>query len=210
MDVPALFTYPSGKSLEVRDSFFTSDGIADGDNTGVFADVANGLRGDSRRPMVVVDAYSIGTRRFDEDVLKGMRVRGTEIWFMTHIEYTEDVFDAFNTVAEMVFAPLHNIHDRDELEDIMSVSDSFVPSVFVKDGKAITIDGGKDGLNDTLDWISSIGCCRMCVVDTDSSVSIETWEDLSDEHPALMPFVRQDAVNVDFGDFRTVIRPASP
>ena len=210
MDVPALFAYPSKMGLTVRDSFFSDRGIVHGDGESDFQEVSRELRGETRRPLMVVDAESVGSSRFGEEVLKRMRVRGADIWFMTHVEYVEDVFDAFNTVAEMVFAPLHNIHDRHELEDILSVSDSFVPSMFVNNGKALDIDGRYVDLTDAIDSISSAGCCRMCVVDTDSSVTPEEWETVSDEHPALIPFVRREEFEVDFGEFRNVIRPYGP
>ena len=205
-----MFAYPSKLGLTVRDSFFSDKGVVHGDNESDFQDVSKNVRGDTRRPLMVVDAESVGSSRFGEEVLKRMRVRGADIWFMTHVEYVEDVFDAFNTVAEMVFAPLHNIHDRHELEDILSVSDSFVPSIFVNNGKALGIRGRYIELQEAIDEVSSIGCCRMCVVDTDSTVSSEEWETISDEHPALIPFVSREEFEVGFGEFRNVIRPYGP
>ena len=205
-----MFAYPSKMGLTVRDSFFSDRGIAHGDRESDFQEVTRNIRGDTRRPLMVVDAESVGSSSFGEEVLKRMRVRGADIWFMTHVEYVEDVFDAFNTVADMVFAPLHNIHDRHELEDILSVSDSFIPSVFVNNGKALDFDGRHVGLQDAIDRVSSIGCCRICVVDTDSTVSSEEWDIISDEHPALIPFVRREEFKVGFGEFRNVIRPYGP
>ena len=38
----------------------------------------------------------------------------------------------------------------------------------------------------------------------------EEWETISDEHPALIPFVRREEFEVGFGEFRNVIRPYGP
>ena len=74
--------------------------------------------------MVVVDSDSLSARRFTEGVVKRMKVRGCDIWLMTWIEDADDLFDAFNTNADMVLGPYHATGSDEDLSDILSVSDS--------------------------------------------------------------------------------------
>ena len=68
--------------------------------------------------MVVVDSDSLSARRFTEGVVKRMKVRGCDIWLMTWIEDADDLFDAFNTNADMVLGPYHATGSDEDLSDL--------------------------------------------------------------------------------------------
>lgn len=188
MDIPAVFASENRGSLVSGPGkfrghipFFTGDTVP-------FADAVSRIRPPQRMPMVVVDVDSLSRRRFTEGVLKGMRVRGSDIWFMTQIETADDVFDAFNTTAEVVLAPYHTILSKADIADILDVSDSVIPAVFVSNGSAVTRSGPGD-VRSIVDDLSGIGYYKMCIVDTDSSVSEYTWSTLADRYPSTVPFV---------------------
>lgn len=206
MTIPALFAVSSGNTLSVRDTFFDCLKVGIGPEYDYKA-VSSKFKDTVRKPVVVVDSNSFNSECFDETVMKKMAIRGNDIWFMTHIECVDDVFDSFNTVAENLLAPLHTIADYDELTDILSVSDSVIPAIFVNMGKGIDINGISADPIDILDKIIDIGYGRVCVVDTDDSIGGDIWSAIYDEHPATLPFVSKQNDNVYFGDFRNIITP---
>lgn len=207
MTIPALFATSSGDRLMARNAFFNGCKIDEGFETD-YKQAGSEFKDSVRKPVVVVDSDSINHNCFEENVMKKMALKGNDIWFMTHIEYVEDVFDSFNTVAEYVLAPLHSVSNKNELKEIISVSDSVIPSIFVIKGNALGIEGKRGDLFSVLDSVIDCGYCRTCIVDTDSSLPGEIWEELYDEHPATLPFVSNDNEKVFFGDFRNIIKPA--
>lgn len=206
MTIPALFTTSSGNTLSVHDTFFDRLKVC----TGLGYDyktVSSKFKDITRKPVVVIDSNSLNSECFDEAVMKKMAIRGNDVWFMTYIEYVDDVFDSFNTVAENLLAPLHTIADNRELVDILSVSDSVIPTIFVNRGMGINIDGKPTDPIDVLEKIIGLGYGRACVVDTDDSINGDVWSKICDDHPATLPFVSKHNDNVYFGDFRNIITP---
>lgn len=205
MDVPAVFASERRGELLAGPGRFRGHVPVFTGPCARFHDAVSGIRPRERMPAVVVDVDSLSQRRFTEGVLKGMRVRGSDIWFMTHIEDADDVFDAFNTTADMVMAPYHTIRSRSDLADILDVSDSVIPSVFCANGSAVTRSGPAD-IRDVADTLFGIGYYRFCVVDTDSSVTDYTWDSLQDRYPSAVPFVFDDRAQ----GFRVRIVPYNP
>lgn len=188
MDVPALFASHSSESLWSREAWFRGTVPVVSGEPAPFADAAASLpRTEGREPVAVVDLDSLSLRRFTEGVLKAMKVRGRDIWYMTWIETVDDVFDAFNTNAEMVMGPWHSSASDDELRDIIGVSDSFVPTVFVSGGRAVGRRGRAADVRDALDSLESMGFYRICVLDTDGSLD-GSWDSLLEDRPSLVPF----------------------
>ncbi len=208
MDIPALYAIGGAGEDPLRAVSLPLGRCLPGSTYGTVAfDSAASLlpHTTEREPVVVVDWDSISTRRFSERVLKKMRVRGRDIWFMTWIEGVDDVMDAFNTNAECVLAPLHGIDGREELEDINSVSDGVIPVVFVKDGRT-SFNGRRMDPLSALGILESTGFYRMAILDSDGSLPGYDWETVLDLYPACIPFVRdRDAVRVHA--FRNVIAP---
>lgn len=206
MTIPALFASSSGNTVYARDTFFHGTKVDEGPESD-YKKTSSKLRDTVRKPIVVVDSNSINMGSFDESVMKKMAVKGCDIWFMTYIENVDDVFDAFNTVAENILAPLHTISDNHEFKDILSVSDSVIPAIFVNKGKGYDFGGKTENPLDLLEKTINSGYCRACIVDTDNSISGDTWERISDDHPASLPFVSKTNNDVYFGDFRNIIIP---
>ena len=193
MRIPAFMTVWQDGRLWCTDGWFNGAAVGKGVRK-VPLDEATpmGIVREARAPAVIVDAESIGTGRFGERVVKNMRVRGADIWFMTHIEDADDVFDAFNTNADMVLAPYHTIRSDADLEDIHSVSDSVIPVVFVKNSKGLVSRRKTGDVRDILDRLTDAGFYRTCVLDTDGSVTETMWTDLHDDNPSAMPFCRYE------------------
>lgn len=197
MHIPAVFAVPGGPDgglvvmRPVDGTALPSDGIACG-----FREATSGIpRGDARGAVAIVDRDSICRGTFTEGVVKNMRVRGMDTWFMTCIADADDLMDAFNTTADMVMGPVHLAAGDGALADILSVSDSFIPVIMTGNGRRTDIWA-------ELSRLERIGFYRMCVMDADGSVDAGTWLDIRDSYPSTVPFVPcgSCASDAGFGD----------
>ena len=190
MEILAIFASRPGSGLTASEAWFRGTRPTVMGRTVPFSEAAAEVpRHEVRTPVVVVDTDSLGTRSFREGVLKEMKVRGCDIWFMTWIEYVDDLFDAFNTNADIVLGPYHATESDHELSDILSVSDSFVPTVFAVGGRSVLRMGGRAEVAETLSRLADLGFYRTCVVDTDGCLD-NAWTDLREDFPSMVPFTR--------------------
>ena len=149
----------------------------------------NGLIREQKAPALFVDCNSFREKGFSERIMTNMKVKGAEVWFMTYIETVDDLFDSFNRDAEQVFAPYHAILNESELRDICSVSDSFLPVVFVNNGKAM-LPGRRTGdVLSVLEKLVSLGFYKNCVLDTDEGLDGYTWSVIAEDYPSTLPFI---------------------
>lgn len=191
MIVPALFASVRGPGMEALDAWFRGTSpVASGRAEALESRVSGMPRGEGRSPAVVVDLDSMARRGFTEGVMKNARVRGCDLWLMTWVQDADDLFDAFNGTADMVLGPYHAVSSKEDLEDIESVSDSFVPVVFVQNAVAFEMGGSRTDLRRALDRLDRIGMYKACVLDTDGSLG-NSWDDLLDIYPSVMPFTRR-------------------
>lgn len=197
MEVPAVFATWSDGGLEAVDAWFEGTRPVARGAGRPFEEAVRGIgRSEERTPAVVVDMDSLSRRRFTEGVVKSMRVRGCDLWFMTWIETADDLFDAFNTTADMVMGPLHAVASGSDLEDIYSVSDSFIPTVFIRNGRSLSRRNPKCP-GEVLDGLADVGFYRACVLDTDGSITDEEWSDILEDHPSAIPFTRSPTSSAD-------------
>ena len=191
MQVPALFAAVTGDGLVALDAWFQDTRPTASGRSEPFTEAAGRVpRSDERSPAVVVDMDSLAHGTFTAGVVKHMKVRGCDIWFMTCVETVDDLFDSFNTTADMVMGPYHCVESDAELEDIHSVSDSFVPTVFVVNGRAVLRKGATGDPSRTLSDLSEMGFYRVCLLDTDGSLTEGDWDAVLDDHPSAIPFTR--------------------
>lgn len=209
MLIPAVFAGHSDGGLRV--SFPRKDEVLPGRNWDVPFAEAVGLipRGDSRGVTAVADVDSLRSGEFEEDVVKGMRIRGSDIWFMTCVRDADDLMDAFNTTADKVLAPMHLISDEEEAMDIVSVSDSVIPVIFASGGDIVHGRWKVAGVREALMRLESLGFYRICVLDADDSVSDDDWSWISDQFPSTVPFV-SDASKTEIYGFKDTISPLRP
>ena len=189
MDIPALFASFSDGALHSHEAWFRGTRPVVRGTSVPFGEAVAGLpRGEDRGTVAVIDLDSLSLCRFTEGVVKNMRVRGHDIWLMTWIEDADDLFDAFNTNADMVLGPLHAVSSDSDLRDILSVSDSFIPTAFVEGGWALGT-GRREDVVDAVRRLHDIGFSRACVLDTDGSVTDGEWDDVFDDMPSAVAFI---------------------
>ncbi len=205
--IPALFASASDGSLFSEGGWFRGAvPVPSNDGRMRFSEAVGSLpKAEARTDLVVVDSDSLRRRAFAPDVLKKMRARGRDIWLMTWVENADDLFDAFNTTAETVIGPYHSSSSDKDLKDIISVSDCFVPAIFVSDGKAMARGRAFEDLDRVADRLYSMGFGDMIVVDTDGSVPDDRWEHLPER---AIPFVRRTAEAM--AGMRTIVPFAAP
>lgn len=188
MDIPALFASFSDGALHSHEAWFRGTRPVVRGTSVPFGEAVAGLpRGEDRGTVAVIDLDSLSLCRFTEGVVKNMRVRGHDIWLMTWIEDADDLFDAFNTNADMVLGPLHAVSSDSDLRDILSVSDSFIPTAFVEGGRVLGT-GRREDVVDAVRSLHDIGFSRACVLDTDGSVTDGEWDDVFDDMPSAVAF----------------------
>lgn len=139
----------------------------------------SGTSEEEKGTALVMDVKGLQRGNIDEVVLKRLRIRGMRTWFLTNIETVEDVFDAFNTDADAVLVPTHTVRSEDEFEDILAVSDSAIPAVFVRDRRAVFI-GEDTEFRRAVDRVFDYGYVTVAVFDLDDSVSEENWSFLKE------------------------------
>lgn len=189
MDIPALFVSFSDGALHSHEAWFRGTRPVVRGTSVPFDEAVAGLpRSEDRGTVAVIDLDSLSLCRFTEGVVKNMRVRGHDIWLMTWIEDADDLFDAFNTNADMVLGPLHAVSSDTDLRDILSVSDSFIPTAFVEGGRVLGTKRREDTV-DAVRRLHDIGFSRACVLDTDGSVSDGEWDDVFDDMPSAVAFI---------------------
>ena len=188
MDIPALFASFSNGALHSHEAWFRGTRPVVRGTSVPFGEAVAGLpRGEDRGTVAMIDLDSLSLCRFTEGVVKNMRVRGHDIWLMTWIEDADDLFDAFNTNADMVLGPLHAVSSDSDLRDILSVSDSFIPTAFVEGGRVLGT-GRREDVVDAVRRLHDIGFSRACVLDTDESVTDGEWDDVFDDMPSAVAF----------------------
>ena len=205
MEIPAYYASYGPEGMQVSDGYFSVLAPRRGQRTADLKDtVWDSFEGKDKTPVVIMDCNSLESRQFSEKVMKHLRLTGFPIWFMTCINTVDDVFDAFNKDAEFVLAPYHFIESDAELKDINEVSDSFIPMIFVHNGKAILPKGRKADVLTVLEKLVNMGFYKNCIVDMKRSLDGYSWSVISEDFPSTMPFV--DDVR-DLEGFQTLIRP---
>ncbi len=190
LTIPALFATASDGVLFSEECWFRKSVPVPEGGKMPFQEAAGMLpKTEQREDVVVVDADSLRAGSFIPDVLKKMRVRGKDIWLLTWIEDSGDLFDAFNTTAEKVIGPYHASSSDKDLKDMLSVSDSFMPAIFVSEGMAISRNGLREDLRSVADRLCSIGFSEIVIVDADGSVTEQIRKGLPEN---IIPFVRRN------------------
>ncbi len=127
--------------------------------------------------VLVMDVKGLQRRNLNDVLLKRLRIKGKRTWFLTNIESVDDIFDAFNTDAEAVLVPTHTVRSEEEFEDILSVSDSVIPVLFVRKKSAVFIGDNMDYRN-AADEVFGAGYATAAVFDLDDSLSEDDWVSL--------------------------------
>jgi len=144
---------------------------------------------DRDHPFLILDVKGMYNRMMNIELLKGMKVRGKNIWFLTCVEKVEDVFDAFNTDADELLIPYHTVASDDELREIHAVSDRSFPVLFVRNKMTYTGKGMKD-TKKIVNKMTDMGFTSVAVFDLSGTLTEEDWNLLSTD-VRILPFAQE-------------------
>ncbi|MFA5452341.1 MAG: hypothetical protein WC248_02055 [Candidatus Methanomethylophilaceae archaeon] len=145
---------------------------------------------DHSTPFLIFDVKGMRNRMMNIDLLKNMKVHRKDIWFLTCIEKVEDVFDAFNTDADVLLIPYHTIISDDELKEIHRMSDRSFPALFVRNKMTYTKNGMKD-INKTMEKLNNMGFGSIAVFDLSGTLTKDEWDALS-VNRRILPFIQNE------------------
>ncbi len=147
----------------------------------------NTPRGGERGTVLAVDVKGMRKGDMDDSALR-IKVRGSDLWFMTCIETGDDLLDALLFDCDMILMPYHMLASDGVLKDAYELSDSCLPAVFVLEGSALTRRGTGD-IPDILEALDAVGFSAPVVVDTDGSLTPDMWVRIFDLCPGTVPYV---------------------
>lgn len=145
---------------------------------------------DHGNPFLIFDVKGMRNKMMNIDLLKNMKIHGKDIWFLTCIERVEDVFDAFNTDADVLLIPYQTIISDNELEDIRKMSDKSFPALFVRNKMTYT-KGGMKNTNKTIEKLNDMGFGSIAVFDLSGTLTKDDWSILS-LNKRLLPFIQNE------------------
>ncbi len=173
--------------------------------TGKLTPLKNVPRDESpeRNTVIIVDVVGMQKRDMDEAVMK-VKFPGSDIWYMTCIENSDDVFDGFLSNGDVLLIPYHMIISDDVLLEAYEISDSCIPVLFVSNGKVLTADGTED-IMPCINRIKKMRYPRTIVFDTDGSVDLQTWREILIDAPSTIPYVTEKAKELDEMGFTEIV-----
>lgn len=173
--------------------------------TGGLVPLKDAVRRDARErgTAVVVDVRGMQRRNMDQSTHR-IRIPGSDIWYMTHVQNEDDVFDGFLSNGERLLIPYHNVESDEVLVQGHALSDSCVPVLFVEKGEVLSV-GGRKGLYGTIGLMEDIGFAAVVVFDTDGSLGIDDWKYIASRHPGTVPYVRKHVPGLEDLGFDDVI-----
>ncbi|MDR1404737.1 MAG: hypothetical protein LBJ20_04130 [Candidatus Methanoplasma sp.] len=187
MDIPALYSVFRGGEV------MTAPTAIEGSRISFASEPArpeySAGRSEERMPIVVADIKGLGRKKLDDRLLTGMKFPGNDIWFMTHIEDVEDLFDCFMGNITKVLMPYHTVRNDLVTEEAYDVSDSCIPVVFVSGRRAICRENAAEDLEETLGKLEKIGFLEISIFDTDCTINREDWSSLYKKFRGIIPYV---------------------
>ena len=169
-EIPAMAVFREGRRINAGRLGRDLQGTAD------YLDLVSGpdSRIDRKTPFLAVDVRGIAEGEFRADVIKNIKVKKYNVWLMTCVRDADDLFDVFNSEADTVLVPCH-LTSYDDLEDMLSVSESIIPAIIVSGLMA----PGQRSPEDILSRLVSLGFDSAAVIDTDGIISAREWARLS-------------------------------
>ena len=160
---------------------------------------------DDRMPVVIADVRGLSRKNLDDRLLTDMRFPGSDIWFLTHIDDVEDVFDCFMGNVVKVLIPYHTIRNDLVMREVFEVTENCIPVLFVSSGKVICRGGEMGDITTIIAEMEKVGFTETIVFDIDSVLRREDWASLRDMFPGIIPFVRSIGAATEGLDLRKVI-----
>ena len=97
-------------------------------------------------PIILLDVDGFGDRFLNVELVKEIRIRGRDLWFVTHVENLEDVISALTGSFSGLGIPMHTMREDDLLDKASEMSDLVFPAAFVRNGTELSTGRRPDEL----------------------------------------------------------------
>jgi len=203
MEIPAIYAVLRGG--EVRAAPVRIDGMkitfaSEPVRQSHFAEDA-----EERIPVVVADMKGFGKGKIDDRLLMKLKFPGNDIWFMSHIEDIEDVFDCFMGEIEKLLIPYHTVRRMSVLRETFDISDNCIPVLFAPQGRVKCRGSETKDIRTVLEELEKIGFHEIAVFDSDSVLRPEDWISLRERSEGVIPFIRYRNEELVRAGFKRII-----
>lgn len=144
--------------------------LSESDMRDVMTQIHGSTQRDDTIPVLDVDSFS--KRFINTDLIKGLRLRGRSLWLISYIRSVDDVIDAMCGTFEKLCIPFQTVDDQDVLAEALEISDSIVPTLFVRKGRD-AYSGGS--ISQMIRSIEKMGYGEYALFDVDTCELDHRW-----------------------------------
>ncbi len=116
-------------------------------------------------PIVLLDVDGFSERFLNGEVVKEVRIRGRDLWFVTYVENLEDVISALTGSFSGLGIPMHTVKEDGLMRLAREMSDLTFPAAFIRNGTEISTGRRPDELETIM---RDRGEKRLLCIDTDT------------------------------------------
>ena len=114
--------------------------------------------------IILFDIDGFRDRFLNGEIVKEIRVKGRDLWFITYVRNVEDVISALTGAFAGLGIPLHTIEDESLLYEAKDLSEYVFPVAFMKDGRELSSGRGRKEL---MVHLGMKGFDKIMLFDTD-------------------------------------------
>ena len=98
------------------------------------------------QPIILLDVDGFADRFLNGEIVKEIRVKGRDLWFVTYVENLEDVISALTGSFSGLGIPMHTMREEYLMDKASEMSDLVFPVAFVKNGLELSTGRRPDEL----------------------------------------------------------------
>jgi len=201
MDIPTVPVRIGGENILASHMVFSGASPAMTENTVGFGVLMSSLSNVCTKdiPILAVDVDGIRKKDIIPELLRKIRTKH-ELWYMTGIRNAGDAMDAFHGDINKLVIPYHLTSDT-LLREIVEISDSCIPALFVERGEPY-VRGKKKSLRNCIKTLTNMNFRKILIFDVSGD---NAWDDLRDLVDTVIPYAPSiedaDALRkIGFGD----------
>ncbi len=116
-------------------------------------------------PIILLDVDGFSERFLNGEIVKEVRIRGRDLWFVTYVENLEDVISALTGSFSGLGIPMHTVREDGLMGLASEMSDLTFPVAFVRNGAELSTGRRPDELEIVM---REKGERRLVCIDMDS------------------------------------------
>lgn len=121
-------------------------------------------------PIVLLDVDGFSERFLNGEIVKEVRIRGRDLWFVTYVENLEDVISALTGSFSGLGIPMHTVREENLMKLASEMTELAFPAAFIRNGREISTGRRPDELEIIM---RNRGEKRLLCIDMDSLTTQE-------------------------------------